>query len=405
MKRIILKIKILIKDKLLLGFINKLLFAPRKKTISLDEMQVGKKGIRVQEVFPVTPSNLIIDPDLLALTNVLEIVNYKPEYVINPVYIAEVEKGRLMTDYTDIAIMNENRNLLENFSIHYDSGYSSKGSLRVWGAKNQVNNNLYHRNFYYPPEKIKGTVLNMHTGGGGGSYYHFLFDVLPGIYIAEKAGLLNQVDFFYFQSLNKKFQKEALISLGIDLNKVITQEYSYHFSTEKLITFTHPGEWFHIPLWAINFLREQFIPKIIPDKKEFSKLLISRKDAASGRNIENEDEIFSKLEPLGFKRIILSHYSFLDQVKIFNSAEIIISPHGAGLANLVFCNPNTFVIEVFNHDFITPLFHSLSKRLNINHTFLITSGNKDNKMNDAGYANLFIEETKLFEILNKSIIK
>ena len=316
--------------------------------------------------------------------------------------IADIKKGRLMTDYSDIAIMTEHRYLVENFSIHYNSGFSSQGSLRVWGSSSQAKNNLYFRNFYYSPKKINGTVLNMHTGGGGWSYFHFLLDVLPGIYLAEKAGLLKDVDFFYFQSMNKKFQIEILSLLGIDQKKVITQDDTYHFETERLITFTHPGEFYHIPLWAINYLRDTFLSKITPDKNQFSKIFVSRKDSISGRYIVNEDEIFNKLEPLGYKKIVLSDYSFLDQVKIFNSADIIISPHGAGLGNLTFCMPNTLIIEIFNDVFITPVFHCLCNRLNLKHTFFITSGYEANRRNDAGYAHLFIDENKLFDILKRN---
>ncbi len=89
MKKLILKLKILLKDKILLGFINRLRFGPRRKTVSLAEMKDGKYNIAIQEIFPVTHSELIIDPTLLSLTNVTEIENYKPQYTINPVYIAD----------------------------------------------------------------------------------------------------------------------------------------------------------------------------------------------------------------------------------------------------------------------------------------------------------------------------
>ena len=38
--------------------------------------------------------------------------------------------------------------------------------------------------------------------------------------------------------------------------------------------------------------------------------------------------------------------SFTDQVKTFNNAKIIVGLHGAGFANLSFCEPNTKVIEI-----------------------------------------------------------
>ena len=38
----------------------------------------------------------------------------------------------------------------------------------------------------------------------------------------------------------------------------------------------------------------------------------------------------------------------MDQIKIFNSAKIIVGNHGAGFTNVVYCKKNTKVIEFTN---------------------------------------------------------
>ena len=58
------------------------------------------------------------------------------------------------------------------------------------------------------------------------------------------------------------------------------------------------------------------------------------------------NEIKSFLKSKGFKIFKLSNLDFKEQINIFNNAEIIIGPHGAGFANLVFCKKNTKVIEL-----------------------------------------------------------
>ena len=42
----------------------------------------------------------------------------------------------------------------------------------------------------------------------------------------------------------------------------------------------------------------------------------------------------------------MSSLSFLEQISLFSEAEIIIGLHGAGLSNLMFCQPNTKVVEI-----------------------------------------------------------
>ena len=37
--------------------------------------------------------------------------------------------------------------------------------------------------------------------------------------------------------------------------------------------------------------------------------------------------------------------SFVDMIRMFNAAVMVVAPHGAGLENLVFSEPGTFVVE------------------------------------------------------------
>lgn len=75
------------------------------------------------------------------------------------------------------------------------------------------------------------------------------------------------------------------------------------------------------------------------------KLYISRRDS-SRRKLANEAELEAALADLGFSVVCPGHLSFEDQVRLFRNAEVIVSPHGAGLANVLFCRPGTRVIEL-----------------------------------------------------------
>jgi capsular polysaccharide biosynthesis protein len=74
-------------------------------------------------------------------------------------------------------------------------------------------------------------------------------------------------------------------------------------------------------------------------------VFISRKDATV-RRIKNTDEIQPVLEEYGFETYVLSELTIAEQVRLFSNADTVVSPHGAGLTNLVYAD-DTGVVELF----------------------------------------------------------
>ena len=75
-------------------------------------------------------------------------------------------------------------------------------------------------------------------------------------------------------------------------------------------------------------------------------IYVSRNDARL-RRVLNEKSFMPKLESLGFERAILADMPIARQVALFRQAEIVIAPHGAGLAHIAWCKPGTKIIEFF----------------------------------------------------------
>lgn len=104
-----------------------------------------------------------------------------------------------------------------------------------------------------------------------------------------------------------------------------------------------------------KFLRELFLSKFNFEFKN-SLIYISRNKSEGihgsasenikRRHILNEDELFKILEPLGFEKIYLEDYPVSKKIELFNTAKIIVSPHGAGLVFSLFANKNTHIIEI-----------------------------------------------------------
>ncbi|HSW76613.1 MAG TPA: glycosyltransferase family 61 protein [Candidatus Saccharimonadales bacterium] len=237
--------------------------------------------------------------------------------------------------------------------------------------------------------KVSGRVAVI-TRRGTEFYSHFLGDVLGRLAILESMGI--DYDYIYLP-YDKPFIKDILKAWGIDPLKIIQPEGDFScIQADELIVPSYsarlaptPGETFqgltilcgtYWPAWLIKYHRNKFLPLVAhrPNKHKFStKIFISRKDGSSrvGRQILNEDQVFALLKAHGFERYELSKLSFLEQVELFHNAEVVIGAHGTGLTNILFCKPNTKVIEIFQARCDTS-FYYLGQGVGVDYTCIQT---------------------------------
>lgn len=97
----------------------------------------------------------------------------------------------------------------------------------------------------------------------------------------------------------------------------------------------------------VTFMREAMYRKykLSRPRKRTNRIFISRKNAAY-RRILNEHEVIACLSTYGFKSYELEKMPFAQQVELFYDAKVVVSPHNAGLANLLFAE-DARVLEVF----------------------------------------------------------
>jgi len=76
------------------------------------------------------------------------------------------------------------------------------------------------------------------------------------------------------------------------------------------------------------------------------KIYISRQNTAS-RKVSNFDDLNQRvLAPRGFLPVELERLTVEAQVDLFSKADVVVAEHGAGLANIAFMRPGSFVIEL-----------------------------------------------------------
>ena len=81
------------------------------------------------------------------------------------------------------------------------------------------------------------------------------------------------------------------------------------------------------------------------DDKPPRRLFITRRHT-KWRRLNNEDEVFAAVQPLGFERIDPGELSLDEQINLASEMEIIMGPMGAGMNLHYFAPKETKVIEM-----------------------------------------------------------
>jgi hypothetical protein len=118
--------------------------------------------------------------------------------------------------------------------------------------------------------------------------------------------------------------------------------------------------------WWRDIWRAQ-APSPAPPRR---RLFISRQGARSRRCL-NEAALLARLLPLGFERLQLEALPLRSQLEAFADAAVVVGAHGAGLTNLVACQPGATLVELlpgegpFHHYFL------MASLLGVRHSHLI----------------------------------
>lgn len=220
-----------------------------------------------------------------------------------------------------------------------------------------------------PPEYIDAKVAVL-AGVLNDIYFHWMFDILPRFNLLNSANLdLTSIDYFLVSN-NQHFQQESLEKLGIESRKIIQVEQHKHLCAKDLIVPSFPGTVAWMPPWSCDFLKQLFLPKNTSDTKPNKLIYISRKKSGVRRLI-NENEIINLLEKEGFMVVNLESMSVEEQALLLSQAKVVISPHGSGLTNLVFCREDTKVIEIFSPYYVYPCYWLVSNLVGLEYHYLL----------------------------------
>lgn len=317
---------------------------------------LSSSGAEAVEVYPSEISKLDV-PENLCKSNKYQIpvqqVGVQP-----PAMVIAVKSGRICTNAVNYAaIVAEDNKLIGDISLQV-------------GSTNPADNLVFKQKWFTTPMYLKGSAFHTLIGGSGDSnYFHWMIDSLPRLHLLKKAGWFDKVDWFVVPRSSLSYQKDTLRILGIDTTKTVEGHQIKHIQADKLYTSTFVRNIEHIPAWVCSFLRDSFLPVAQRTAITPKRIYISRQDS-NYRNVENEKAVVDLLQKYGFEKVLLSELAFTEQVTLFKNAEYIVSPHGAGLTNIVFCQPGTQVIEIFAKEYTPSLYADLASKVSLSYSHI-----------------------------------
>jgi capsular polysaccharide biosynthesis protein len=244
------------------------------------------------------------------------------------VAVAELTNGRVMNPHS--AVVTGGGALVQEVSAYF-------------GTTQAREHPLYLHPFPEPPVHVDGR-LGVLASRGDSNYYHFLIEVMPRIGVIEQSDI--EMPDRWYVAASTSFQRELLTLAGIPEEQRIDSRRVPHVEADTLVVPGLPSMLEHNPPWIVPFLRDRLMEQPV-DRIPGRGIYVTRGDARHNRRVSNETEVMAALSGRGFSRIDPSRLSVSEQIRAFATASVIVTPHGAALANLVFASPGATVIELF----------------------------------------------------------
>jgi len=198
--------------------------------------------------------------------------------------------------------------------------------------------------------------------GWGDNYYHWTLENLAALRAVEHYTDQTGVEpTLVIPPDPPRFIHESLSLLGVDRDSYVELD-GVAVDVDTLVLPAYPEP----TADNLNWLRTTVLDAVSEPAPESTpdRIYVSR-DKASRRRIRNENELLEALAAFGFDRVFAEDYSVADQIRLFRGADAVVSPHGAGLTNVVWAD-DAAVVEIHN-DHVREHFYVLANNVGLDY--------------------------------------
>ena len=333
-------------------------------------------------------------------------IQWKPHNIINKYYTLPT----FVSDFSNCSVNNlpvlvtEDRKIITNHIWPLIAKYRDRPKkvhdiFTTWGDKVDINMPPITQQFH-GTWKYVWLPIDEYSAENP---WHVWIDIVSKFRLIEKRWSTN-FEKYVFILANRSLYFEKICELFFPDLKYITMPKNETWRFDHLIVPSMSNYMDgiltpHMPPW-IRYLSNLVVGEDITPSR---KIICTRKDALN-RNIKNQEELLFALK--GWETITLDDLSIKDQVKAFAEATHIVSPPGAGLTNLLWCQPDTKVYELTHEAFYgKKVYPVLSHHLGLEHNIIMCDtvkvpGPKPKNKKSKDMVDLKIDVTKLIKLLD-----
>ena len=217
-----------------------------------------------------------------------------------------------------------------------------------------------------PPKPLSGRVAVAATALGSG-YAHWLLEELPRLLSLDTS----DCDHVIAHGI-PSFTRDALDRSGAAAKLLEPARYS-HFQCEQLIVpglIGEPG----YPIPEVSRRLRKFTAGIGKSGSGLGERLYLSREKSRRRRVTNETELWDWLAARGFVKVHVEELSWAEQIAAFRDAKVIVAPHGAALANGVFCSGGTRIVEIFNRSYVNGCYWRLAAIQGLDYRPIVREG-------------------------------
>ncbi len=218
-------------------------------------------------------------------------------------------------------------------------------------------------------ERLHGCWLALLTGNHR-NYFHWTLDCLGRLASANDE-LLAHCQHVLVPPLDAEFRSSGLALSGLSrLLEIREMPAAATFEVERLLVPWSLAADLRPPPCLGRYFRMLACSSTHPIESLPRRFYIARR-ASLNRRLINEDEVIAALARMGFVAIELERLSLAEQIALFSHAEVVVAPHGAGLANLVYAAPGCRLIELHMDSYVNWCFRRLAAASDVQYDCVI----------------------------------